>query len=265
MRTSVGLGWIHVLLDLPPWATDGGAAFWSAALGGTVGAPWPDHPAFRSIVPGDGQGAYVHLQTGDHGPRVHLDLEVDDPAKAEDVLVSMGARRCIVTTAWRVMRSPGGLPFCLLPRRPHAAVLPSTFGGHRSRLVQVCIDSPAQLHPEEVRFWRRFVEGDWVASDSVEFAGKILPSGGSPVQFLFQELETGTVMDTTTAHVDLGTDDVEAEVDRLVNLGADHVATYPGWTVLSDPAGMTFCVTENPPSVPPRPDTQSHGFANPGS
>ncbi|BCJ36860.1 glyoxalase [Actinocatenispora thailandica] len=47
-------------------------------------------------------------------------------------------------------------------------------------------------------------------------------------------------------HVDLRTDDVPAEVDRLVAIGASKIAehTMPGvhWTVLADPAGNEFCV-----------------------
>lgn len=47
-------------------------------------------------------------------------------------------------------------------------------------------------------------------------------------------------------HLDFGTDDRRAEVERLVGLGATAVAEHsvPGltWTVLQDPAGNEFCV-----------------------
>jgi predicted enzyme related to lactoylglutathione lyase len=47
-------------------------------------------------------------------------------------------------------------------------------------------------------------------------------------------------------HVDLGTADRAAEVDRLVRLGAtvigEHVHADFAWTVLTDPAGNEFCV-----------------------
>jgi predicted enzyme related to lactoylglutathione lyase len=47
-------------------------------------------------------------------------------------------------------------------------------------------------------------------------------------------------------HIDLGTEDRRAEVDRLVALGAKELDTHemPGmmWTVLSDPEGNQFCV-----------------------
>lgn len=47
-------------------------------------------------------------------------------------------------------------------------------------------------------------------------------------------------------HLDFHTDDLAAEVERLVGLGATALAehTMPGltWRVLEDPAGNVFCV-----------------------
>jgi len=46
-------------------------------------------------------------------------------------------------------------------------------------------------------------------------------------------------------HLDLAADDVEAETERLVGLGATPAEPQPGetWRVLLDPAGHPFCVT----------------------
>lgn len=47
-------------------------------------------------------------------------------------------------------------------------------------------------------------------------------------------------------HLDLGAEDVEAAVARCVELGATKPDEQPGadrWTVLLDPAGHPFCVT----------------------
>jgi hypothetical protein len=65
------------------------------------------------------------------------------------------------------------------------------------------------------------------------------------VQLLFQGLDEpdGPVR----AHLDLGTDDVSAEVRRLVALGAADVGPGRGWHVLRDPMGQPFCVTVNSP------------------
>jgi catechol 2,3-dioxygenase-like lactoylglutathione lyase family enzyme len=46
-------------------------------------------------------------------------------------------------------------------------------------------------------------------------------------------------------HLDLSPTDREAEVERLVNMGARHVDIGQGersWTVLADPEGNEFCV-----------------------
>jgi len=46
-------------------------------------------------------------------------------------------------------------------------------------------------------------------------------------------------------HIDLRPDDQEAEVERLVDMGARHVDVGQSdveWTVLADPEGNEFCV-----------------------
>ncbi|WP_435587228.1 VOC family protein [Micromonospora aurantiaca (nom. illeg.)] len=46
-------------------------------------------------------------------------------------------------------------------------------------------------------------------------------------------------------HIDLRPADMEAEVERLVDMGARHVDIGQGdveWTVLADPEGNEFCV-----------------------
>jgi hypothetical protein len=50
-------------------------------------------------------------------------------------------------------------------------------------------------------------------------------------------------------HLDIETDDLEAEVARLENLGAKRLADIKGWVVLEAPSGHRFCVVK-----PQRPD-----------
>lgn len=52
---------------------------------------------------------------------------------------------------------------------------------------------------------------------------------------------------TKQFHLDLGAEDVEATVQQCVDLGATKPQEQPGgdrWTVLLDPAGHPFCVTD---------------------
>lgn len=47
-------------------------------------------------------------------------------------------------------------------------------------------------------------------------------------------------------HLDLAAEDLDAETERLVGLGATLAEPQPGetWRVLLDPAGHPFCVTD---------------------
>jgi hypothetical protein len=239
------MAWIHAVIDVADDVHDTVTSFWSRVTGWPVGEPWPGHPELRSLEPRDGS-PYLHLQRIDGPPRVHVDVEATDPDGTVERAVAGGARLVARHDRWQTLTSPGGLPFCVLPsadrRPPELATWPR---GHRSRLVQVCVDSPAAAHEGEVAFWRDLLPGRWSGSDAPEFAGTWHDDAGSPVQLLFQRLdeERGPVH----AHLDLGTDDLPAEVDRLLGLGAVDVAPGRGWHVLRGPAEMPFCATENSP------------------
>jgi hypothetical protein len=116
--------------------------------------------------------------------------------------------------------------------------------------VQICIDSPAGLHDKEVAFWRSALSWCWAASDSDEFAGKLYPPSGASVQLLFQRLGQDDQGPKVRAHIDLRTDDIEADAQRLLQLGATHVEHGRGWIVLRDPTGLVFCTTGNSPDAP---------------
>ncbi|HEX6508898.1 MAG TPA: VOC family protein [Chloroflexota bacterium] len=45
-------------------------------------------------------------------------------------------------------------------------------------------------------------------------------------------------------HLDIGADDMEAEVQRLVDLGAQRGERIRDWTVMRDPEGNEFCVIQ---------------------
>ena len=240
------MSWVHAVIDVPHPLHDGAAAFWGGALGWPAGAPWPGHPELQSFEPPRG-APYVHLQRIQGAPRVHLDLESATPDQTVALASRLGATYVGRRDRWRTLLSPGGLPFCVLQsaRRetPEAVTWP---GGHRSRMVQVCIDAPGSVHDQEVSFWRAVLPGRWVDSGAAEFAGKWHDDAGSPLQLLFQRLDEpeGPVR----AHLDHGSDDVSAEVRRLRALGAHDVGAGRGWHTLRDPVGLDFCVTDNSPA-----------------
>jgi hypothetical protein len=239
------MSWIHAVVDVPADGLDASAEFWTGALGWPVGEAWSGHPELRSFAPPAGT-SYLHLQCIDGAPRVHIDLESETPGQTVDRAVDLGAKVVGASESWRTLRSPGGLPFCVVAAAEHEPPPPFTHpDGHRTRMVQVCIDAPTTAHDREVAFWRDLLGARWVPSTNPEFAGKWHDDAGSPVQLLFQRLDEtdGPVR----AHLDLGTDDLPAEVRRLRDLGADDVAPGRGWHVLRDPVGQLFCVTVNSP------------------
>ena len=240
------VSYVHTVLDAPARLAPATGDFWAAALGWPTGDPWPGHPELCTLEPPQGS-AYVHLQEIHGPPRVHIDLECDRPGSTIARAVGTGAVVIGATDLWCTLRSPGGLPFCVLRSRERRAPQPVTWpDGHRSRLVQVCIDAPQSRHDDEVAFWRGLLGGRWGESRSAEFAGKWHDDAGSPLQLLFQRLEEPDGL--VRAHLDLGTDDRDAEVARLLDLGAEDVgAGHGGWHVLRDPAGLAFCVTGNSP------------------
>jgi hypothetical protein len=238
--------WLHAVIDVPEDQHATTAGFWERALGWQLGHPWPGHPELRSFEPPQGT-PYVHLQQIDGRTRVHLDLESDDPGATVRRATELGADLVAEHDRWRTLRSPGALPFCVIEAGEHRTPAPPTWpDGHRSRMVQVCVDSPRSVHDREVEFWRALLPGRWVSSPAPEFAGKWHDDAGSPLQLLFQRLDEphGPVR----AHLDHGTDDLSLEVRRLLDLGATDVGPGRGWHVLRDPADQDFCVTGNAPS-----------------
>lgn len=238
--------WMHAFIDVGAEAVEATGAFWSAVTGWPVGEPWPGHPEFRSFEPAVG-AAYLHVQRISGPPRVHLDLMSRDVDADRDAHVALGATAVERYPWWQVMTSPGGLPYCLVVdrherRRPPATRWPQ---GHRSRVAQVCLDIPARCFDDEVSFWRSACGWPPGHADLPEYR-RLTPSQDSPMFFLLQRLgpgETGPVR----AHLDIGTDDFGAEVDRVRALGAKSQTSSHSWVVFTDPAGLPFCVTHRPP------------------
>jgi hypothetical protein len=240
------VSWLHAVIDVPREQHDAVAGFWAGVLDWPLGPPWSGHPELRSFEPQQG-AAYVHLQEIDGPPRVHLDLESPEPDATVARATELGASVVATRDRWRTLRSPGGFPFCVVVARDHGSPPPATWpDGHRSRMVQVCIDSPMAAHEREVAFWRALLGERWVDSPAPEFAGKWHDDDGSPLQLLFQRL--GEPDGPVRAHLDHGTDDLSSEVRRVLDLGAEDIGRGRGWHALRDPSGTAFCVTENSPA-----------------
>ena len=217
--------WLHVLIDVAPDVAEESAAFWSSALGWPLGEPWPGHPEFRSFTP----PRATPTSTSRSGTTARGSISISrlTTVAFADRLVELGAVVTGQFEGWCPMRSPGGLPFCLVDREEHIRPPAQRFEGHRSRLVQICIDSPPNLHDQEVAFWRAATGWRWREGSGDEFAGKLYPPAGSSVQLLFQRLGSDDPATAVRAHIDLGADDIEAEAARLVGLGRPAARARP--------------------------------------
>ena len=236
------VAWTHAFIDVPRDRVDAAKAFWAAVTGWEPGPPWAGHPEFVSLAPSDGGTPYLHVQAVDAAPRVHLDIAGDLDRQSER-LAELGAHRGQRHDGWQVLSSPAGLPFCVCPdrppyKRPAAVRWP---GGHRSRLVQLCVDVSAARADDDCTFWRAATGWADELVDAPEFR-RLAHRVESPPQLLVQRVDEDRST-SAGAHLDLGTDDIPAEVARLQALGARVLWPGRGFTALEDPTGLPFCVT----------------------
>jgi hypothetical protein len=240
--------WLTFFADLAADEWEAGTAFWLAVTGYALSAPRGEHGEFATLVPPEGDDHFrVQRVGGDSG--VHLDLHVRDLHAAVGTAVSLGAT-LVDFPGHAVLRSPAGFGFCFVGEGASRPAAPAAWpSGHRSLVDQLAIDIPAVAYDAEVRFWSGLT--GWPARPAGEFARLMTPAA-LPVRVLFQEISEGPI----GGHLDIATDDREAEVARLTALGAVPGAGGARWTVLRPPAGPPCCVTDRSPDtglLPSRP------------
>lgn len=108
---------------------------------------------------------------------------------------------------------------------------------HLSGMGQIVVDVPPHLHTAELAFWRDVLGLPMTSTaENPEFHRVDLPGGP---KFYVQRLEEGE----PRVHLDVITDDLEAEVRRVEGLGARRVRKVgDGLWIMTDPAGLPFCV-----------------------
>ena len=247
--------WISAFLDLPATSFAPATRFWSAVTGYRLSEPRGDHREFGTLLPPDGDDFLRVQRVQDGSGGIHLDLHVDDPRASAEAAAHLGATE-VADHGYVVMRSPGGFTFCFVSQRASTRPRPLVQeDGTASIVDQVCLDMPAAAHDEECAFWAAVTGQRHVDVDSPEFS-RLVRGDGQPLQLLLQRLDerSGRVR----AHLDLAADDRAAEVRRHVGLGAALDAEGRGWTVLRDPAGAPYCVTDRPPGTGRREDRSGY-------
>ena len=242
---SVTVRWMSMFVDVPPPLLDASAAFWTAVTQTLIGPAVGDHDEFLPLEPVRGDPCLWLQRTRDGAPACHPDLYVDDVLGAGRLARDLGARTLLERDGLVVSVSPGGLPFCLVRHRgQHVRPDPVGQDGSRSVVDQVCLDIPPGIHDRECGFWAELTGWERYDDHQDEFERLRRPPE-MPYAVLLQRLRDDRA--AVGAHLDLAADDRDAEVARHVGAGARVVRRTDGWTVLRDPAGMTYCVTGRAP------------------
>jgi hypothetical protein len=109
---------------------------------------------------------------------------------------------------------------------------------HKSRLAGFIVDCQTQSLPSAATFW-----GGALGMPLKRFAGD---EGEKYIGLVDADrglhIEVQTVDHPSRVHLDIETDDIEAEVARLEALGARRVARIKSWWVMEAPTGHRFCV-----------------------
>ena len=241
--------WAWLVLDTPRGDSARSSAFWSQVTGWSQSPTRGARDEFATLLPPRGD-AWVTLQAVAAGPGgIHLDLDVDDVPSAAAEAERLGASRIgVLDDVVVILRSPGGLTFCLTPWHGDAEQVRD---GATELVDQVCVDCPGDVHDAEVAFWRALTGWEWADADEPELSFLRRPAGIA-FRLLFQRLgeSTGAVR----AHVDLACVDRAASLARHLEAGARVGHLREGWTVMTDPAGRVYCLTDRSPTAArPRP------------
>jgi predicted enzyme related to lactoylglutathione lyase len=108
---------------------------------------------------------------------------------------------------------------------------------HQSRLCAIMIDCQADSMEAGVQFWSQALGIAARRAPDASGAYVTLEDGVGGLQLHLQRVHS-----PSRIHLDIETDNVEAEVQRLEKLGARRTAHIEKWWVMEAPSGHLFCV-----------------------
>jgi predicted enzyme related to lactoylglutathione lyase len=109
---------------------------------------------------------------------------------------------------------------------------------HKSKLGGFIIDCKTQDLAAAAAFW----------SDALGMPVRPAPAEESDAYKKLDDRQHGLDIEVqkvdhpSRVHLDIETDDIDAEVQRLEKLGAKRVAQVKSWWVMEAPTGQRFCV-----------------------
>jgi len=109
---------------------------------------------------------------------------------------------------------------------------------HRSRLSSILIDCAANEYDRGIEFWSRALGKEVIRDDDRYTTLKGLVGGEGGVLVGLQRVPR----EERATHLDIETDDVEAEVSRLEAIGARVKARIGRHVVMTSPTDHAFCV-----------------------
>jgi predicted enzyme related to lactoylglutathione lyase len=211
--------------------------FWAAALGRKL---IESEPAWWTSLPGDPQLYLMKVPEGKTTKnRVHLDWAVPDRETEVQRFIALGATRLWDMQEkigeddmeWTTLADTEGNEFCVIQSDQPMGL----------RLATVVFDSN---NPQRVgRFWATALERELV---QVEPERDYWLPGDPPLTFV-KVVEGKTTKNRV--HLDWYAPYRDAEVERLIGLGATHLWDVQNedfeWTTLGDPEGNEFCVVQS--------------------
>jgi predicted enzyme related to lactoylglutathione lyase len=112
---------------------------------------------------------------------------------------------------------------------------------HRSRLAGFIIDCNTDDLDAAADFWSQALGCSIADRDAGDGSAQYQMFGDTPGEL---HIEVQKVEHPSRVHLDIESDDVDAEADRLENLGAKKIAFVKRWWVMEAPTGQRFCVVK---------------------
>lgn len=105
---------------------------------------------------------------------------------------------------------------------------------HKSQLGAIIIDCQTETLPEQANFWSHALGLKPGRSDERYIS---LEDRDQDLNVILQKVEH-----PSRVHIDIETDDIDAEVKRLQGLGAIIVEKLERWVVMEAPSKHRFCI-----------------------
>lgn len=244
----MAIEWITAFVDRADDGFDTAASFWCGASGSSL-SPWRgERNEFATLVPLDGADSHLRIQRLVGGPPgSHLDLHATDVDASVEACLASGASPLTERVGFTVLESPGGLTFCVVPHHGERTRQQPVLGTTAATLVdQVSIDTDPDVFANEVRFWSAITGWPTVGARSAEFTPLERPAT-MPLRLMVQRRDTNS--GPASCHLDVACEDRPAAVEDHRRQGGAVVSTNRYWTVMTDPVGVAYCLTDRLPAT----------------